>query len=104
MLADWAVATLLSDNTTAPHPYRYNPGTWSTSHSGGEQFRLGSINLYHYRYEPPELVSDCVGPDLANRPAQEGPYLHSNRYATLGRNTGTVLLSVSAGRTIASRW
>ncbi len=109
VLADWAVATLLSDNTAAPHPYRYNPGTWSTSHSGGEQFRLGSINLYHYRYEPPERVSDCVGPDLVNRPAQEGPYLrslrsfnartqppHSNMYATLGRNTGTVLLSVSA--------
>ena len=110
VLADWAVATLLSDNTAAPRLYRYNPGTWSTSHSGGEQFRLGSINLHHYRYEPPAIVSDCVGPDLANRPAQEGPYLHSlrsfnartqpphsNMYATLGRNTGTVLLSVSAG-------
>ena len=110
VLADWAIAALLSDSTAAPHPYRYNPGTWSTSHSGGEQFRLGSINLHHYRYEPPEIVSDCIGADLANRPAQEGPYLHSlrsfnartqpphsNMYATLGRNTGTVLLSVSAG-------
>ncbi len=108
VLADWAVATLLSDNTAAPRLYRYNPGTWSTSHSGGERFRLGSINLHHYRYEPPEIVPKCVG-DL-NRPAQEGPYLHSlrsfnartqpphsNMYATLGRNTGTVLLSVSAG-------
>lgn len=42
----------------------------------GEEYRLGSIDLYHYRYEPPEVVSDCVGPDLTNRPAQEGPYLH----------------------------
>ncbi len=110
VLADWAIATLLSDSTAAPHPYRYNPGTWSTSRSGGERFRLGSINLYHYRYVPPEQPSSCIGPGLANRPAQEGPYLHSlrsfnartqpphsNMYATLGRNTGTVLLSVSAG-------
>ena len=40
VLADWAVATLLSDNTAAPAPYRYNPGTWTTSHVGGEEFRL----------------------------------------------------------------
>ena len=109
VLADWAVATLLSDNTAAPAPYRYNPGTWSTSHTGGERFRLGSINLYHYRYEPPDPVPECIGPDLAGRAAQEGPYLHSlatfnartqpphsNMYAALGRNTGTVRLVVSA--------
>ena len=108
-LADWAVATLLSDNTAAAAPYRYNPGTWSTSRTGGEQFRLGSINLYHYRYEPPDPVPDCIGPDLAGRAAQEGPYLHSlktfnartqpphsNMYATLGRATGTLRLVVSA--------
>ena len=109
VLAGWAVATLLSDNTAAPHPYRYNPGTWSTSHSGGERFRLGSINLYHYRYVPPEQPSSCIGPGLANRPAQEGPRLrslqsfnartqppHSNMYATLGRTTGTLHLRVTA--------
>jgi len=109
VLADWAVATLLSDNTAAPAPYRYNPGTWSTSRTGGERFRLGSINLYHYRYEPPDPVPECIGPDLAGRAAQEGPYLHSlktfnartqpphsNMYATLGRGTGTVRLVVSA--------
>ena len=103
VLADWAVANLLSDNTGAPAPYRYNSGAWTTSQAGGETFRLGSINLYHYRYEPPEVVADCVGPDLASRPAQDGPYLHSlrtfnartlqphsNRYASLGRHTGTV--------------
>ena len=108
-LADWAVATLLSDNTAAPAPYRYNPGTWTSSHIGGDEFRLGSINLYNYRYDPPEVVSDCIGPDLASRSAQEGPYLHSlqslsertqpphsNAYATLGRRTGTVRLLVSA--------
>ena len=109
VLADWAVATLLSDSTAAPVPHRYNTGAWSTSHAGGEQFRLGSINLFNYRYEPPEVMSDCIGPDLADRPALQGPYLHSlrtfnqrsqpphsNRFVTLGRNSGSVRLSVSA--------
>jgi hypothetical protein len=108
-LADWGVATLLSDNTAAPVPYRYNPGTWATSHIGGEEYRLGSINLYNYRWDPPTVISDCIGPDLAGRSAQEGPYLHSlrtlndrtqpphsNAYATLGRRTGTVRFLVSA--------
>ena len=31
IMANWAAATLLSDNTAAPAPYRYNSGTWSTS-------------------------------------------------------------------------
>ena len=109
VLADWAVATLLSDDTAAPAPYRYNPGTWTTSHVGGQQYRLGSINLYNYRYDPPEVVSDCIGPDLASRSSQEGPYLHSlsslsdrtqpphsNAIATLGRNTGRVRVLVTA--------
>ena len=110
VLADWGAATLLSDRTVVPSRYRYNAGTWSMSHAGGEEYRLGSIDLYNYRYEPPEQVSDCVGPDLANRPAQEGPYLHSlqsfnerrqpphsNMMATLGRNSGRVSLRVTAG-------
>ena len=50
LLTDWAVANLLSDDTRAPYPYRYNSGTWSTSESGGVTFRLGSINLFNYRY------------------------------------------------------
>ena len=54
-------------------------------------------------------MSDCVGPDLANRPAQEGPYLHtleslnerrqpphSNMIATLGPNSRQVRLRVTA--------
>ena len=109
VLADWATATLLSDNTAVPSRYRYNPGAWSISHAGGNEYRLGSIDLHNYRYEPPEQVSDCVGPDLANRSAQEGPYLHtleslnerrqpphSNMIATLGRNSGQVRLRVTA--------
>ena len=109
VLADWAIATLLSDNTAVPSRYRYNPGAWSISHASGNEYRLGSIDLHNYRYEPPEQVSDCVGPDLANRSAQEGPYLHtleslnerrqpphSNMIATLGRNSGQVRLRVTA--------
>jgi hypothetical protein len=105
VLADWAVATLLSDNTDAPSPYRYNTGAWASSQVGGETFRLGSINLYHY--QPSDPPSQCALRGLAHRPAQEGPYLHSprtfqakalephsNRYASLGRHTGTVQLLV----------
>ena len=96
MLVDWAVANLLSDDLQAARPYRYNSGTWNSSSANGVTFLLGSINLYHYRYKTPSL-------------SQEGPFLyslggfnertqppHSNMYATLGRNTGTVRLRVSA--------
>ncbi len=95
VLVDWAVANLLSDSLQAPHPYTYNSGGWSTSRAGGVTFRLGSINLYHYRYESESF-------------SLEGPFLyslegfnertqppHSNMYATLGRNSGTVRLRVS---------
>ena len=84
-------------------------GMWSISHAGARSTGWDRIDLYNYRYEPPEQVSDCVGPDLANRPAQEGPYLHtlesfngrtqpphSNMMATLGRNSGRVSLRVTA--------
>ena len=102
VLVNWAIANLLSDNDQLPDSdqeyqyYRYNPGGWSTSLEGGETFRLGSINLYNYSYKADSVV-------------QEGPFLysldgfnqrtqppHSNMYATLGRNTGTVRLRVSA--------
>ena len=99
-LENWSVAVLRSDDTSAPVPYRYNAGDWATSRAGGMEFRLGSINLYHYVYGPPRVPS---------RLAWEGPYLHSLdslnertqpphsvAYATLGRNSGTMRLSVSA--------
>ena len=102
-LANWGIATLLSDNTAAPAPYRYNPGTWSTSRTAGLEYRLGSINLYNYVFRP----RSADGP--ISRLALEGPYLHSledlnettlephsNRYAFLGRNSGTIRLNVSA--------
>ena len=98
MLTDWAVATLLSDDTGAPAPYRYNTGTWSESQAGGLRFRLGSINLFNYLLAP-----------YSGRLRLEGPYLHSieafnereqpphsNMYATLGRRSGAVRMRVSA--------
>ena len=98
VLADWAAATLLSDNTEAPVPLRYNPGTWSSSHAGGVTFRLGSINLFNY------LLTAYSG-----RLRIEGPYLHSieafnereqpphsNMYTTLGRTSGAIRMRVSA--------
>ena len=98
VLANWAVANLLSDNTNPGDRYQYNSGTWFPSTVGGVTFLLGSINLHHYRY--------AVG-----GVEQEGPFLysldgfnqrtqppHSNMYATLGSNTGTVRLRVDAVR------
>ena len=100
VLENWGAAVLLSDDTSAPVPYRYNAGDWVTSRAGGLEFRLGSINLHHYVYGPPRVPA---------RLAWEGPYLHSPSslnermqpphsvsYTTLGRNTGTMRLSVSA--------
>ena len=96
LLTNWAAATLLSDNTDAPAPYQYNTGAWRSSYAGGREFRLGSINLYNYVYAPGRL-------------ARPGPYLHplpvfndrtqpphSNMYTTLGRQSGTLRLSVTA--------
>ena len=64
LLANWAAATLLSDNTDAPAPYQYNTGNWRTSYTGGVEYRLGSINLYNYIIGRP------------GRLARPGPYLH----------------------------
>ena len=96
LLTNWGAANLLSDNTAAPAPYQYNTGTWRTSYAGGLEFRLGSINLYNYTSAPGRL-------------ARPGPYLHplpvfndrtqpphSNMYTTLGRQSGTLRLSVTA--------
>ena len=100
LLANWAAASLLSDNTQAPVPYRYNTGTWRSSRAGGTTFRLGSIDLYNYRY------GDDTGQPAPDRP---GPYLHdlsafnartqpphSNMYTTLGRIAGSRRLRVTA--------
>ena len=100
VLRDWAVANVLSDDTRAPHPYRYNSGTWSISEAGAVTFRLGAVNLFNYRFRYGEGPNDY----------HDGPYFfsvaefndegaqppHSNRYAHLGRNTATVRLSVDA--------
>ena len=93
VLANWAAAGLLSDNTEAPVPYRYNAGTWSTSRAGGADYRLGSINLYHY----PRPDGRGAGPylhDLSAFNARSQPP-HSNKYAALGRLAGDHSLKVT---------
>ena len=99
VLANWAVANLLSDNTDPGDRYQYNTGDWVDSTVGRVTFRLGSINLYQYRY-------------AAGGVEQEGPFLysldgfnqrtqppHSNMYATLEPpDSGTVRLRVDAVR------
>ena len=110
VLVNWGIANLLSDNLHLAEfgdeyrYYQYNSGTWTRSTEGGATFLLGSINLYHYRY-----VKEF--PQQSPSTSQEGPFLysldgfnertqppHSNMYATLGRNTGTVRLRVDAVR------
>ena len=93
VLTNWAIANLLSDDTGAPHPYRYNSGTWFTSAVGGQTFRLGSINLFNYSYETlngPYLYS------LSRFNAAQAQHPHSNRYVTIGRASGTVRLRINA--------
>ena len=87
LLVNWGAANLLSDNTGAPAPYQYNTGSWRTSHTGGTEFRLGSINLYNY------LALICTRYRRSNDLTQPP---HSNRYTTLSRNSATIRLHVSA--------
>ena len=86
ILADWAVANVLSDDPAAPLPYRYNSGGWTATAAGGLPFDLGSINLYHYdsvgRFEGPFFHS--VG--QLNRRGEQEP--HSNIYVDLGSHAG----------------
>ena len=100
ILVDWAVAGLLSDDTGARPPYRYNSGTWSTSYAGGLMFRLGSINLFNYSvcrsrhcWEGPSTFSLEGFNESTARVAQP---IHSNYLIDLGVNTGTVRMRISA--------
>ncbi len=96
LLTNWAAANLLSDSTEAPVPYQYNTGNWRISSTAGVEYRLGSINLYNYVKAPGRVARP--GPFLHPLPVfndrQQPP--HSNMYTTLGRNSGTVRLRVSA--------
>ena len=98
VLVNWAVANLLSDDTGAPAPYRYNSGTWSISDVGGETYRLGSINLYNYRYyfDDDHYADGPVFFSFEGFTDGHWQRPHSNVYATLRRNTGSVRLRMSA--------
>ena len=93
ILANWAVAGLLSDNTAAPVPYRYNAGGWITTRAGGTAYRLRSINLYDYRR--PDGQAGPYLRDLGAFNARRQPP-HSNKYAALGRLSGSRTLTVNA--------
>ena len=93
VLVNWAAAGLLSDNTEAPAPFRYNTGTWRTSRAGDTTYRLGSINLYNY-----VRAGGGEGPylhDLDAFSARSQPP-HSNKYAALGRLSDTHTLTVTS--------
>ena len=93
VLVNWAVANLISDDTNAPHPYRYNTGTWFTSRANGITFRIGSINLFNYVHE-----SGLEGPYLHTRWPWRAQSPHSNAYLYLGRSSGTVRLRFNVER------
>ena len=64
-------------------------------------FLLGSINLYHYRYYYGDGPNDYHDdPFLYSVPGfnERTQPPHSNMYATLGRNSGTVRLRINAVR------
>ena len=100
VLLNWAAANLLSDNTRAPASYRYNPGTWNISRNSGETYRLGSINLFNYRYYYGDQDDDYHdGPILYQfEQFSDGvrQQQHSNAYTSLGRATDMVRLRVYA--------
>ena len=99
VLTNWAIANLLSDDTSARRPYRYNSGTWFTSAGAGQNVRLGSINLFNYRYEGRETTRPLNGPwlfSLADFNVEPVQQPHSNRYVNIGRASGTVQLRINA--------
>ena len=98
ILANWAVAGLLSDNTEAPAPYRYNTGTWRTSRVGGTTYRLGSINLYHYVRPDARGLAERgrVGPRVDEPNPRVTVPPHSNKYTALGRVSGSQILRLTA--------
>ena len=52
LLQRWGGAIFLSDKTDAPSKYQYNSGGWFTSAINGNEYNLGSINLYNYNPAP----------------------------------------------------
>lgn len=61
LLQRWSAAQLLSDVTDAPPGYRYNTGGFVPSTVGGNEYRLGSIDLFNYSPLPSMYVDGYVG-------------------------------------------
>lgn len=79
MLRRWGAAVLLSDDdVTAPEGYAYNTGSSVDSTLGSVTYRLGSANLYNYRY------SWGAGPTQY----LDGPYLYSAADTVIGPTSG----------------
>ncbi len=78
LMQRWSAAQLLSDATDAPPGYRYNAGTFFDSTVGSATYRLGSINLFNYKY------GTLIGPWIySGAAAGTSPYLSTS--ATLYR-------------------
>ncbi len=59
LLQRWGGAIFLSDKIEAPSLYKYNTGDWFISAINGNEYRLGSINLYNY-IPTPEIPASPV--------------------------------------------
>jgi len=81
VLRKWAVATILSDQTTTPLGYRFNTGAYMTSTIGSITYNLGSINMYNYDYESLSGPSFFNTSNLSNLSTE---YKTSNIYYKAG--------------------
>ena len=49
LLQRWSLALLLSDHLDAPDEYAFNTGDFFLSSTGGQSYRVGSINFFNYQ-------------------------------------------------------
>ncbi|MDH5559693.1 MAG: hypothetical protein OEY59_02410 [Deltaproteobacteria bacterium] len=98
LLKKWAVASLISDSTTAPSSYRYNIGGFFNYALDGVNYNLGSINLYNY------TDGSIIGPqfylpgDLINLTSSDG---YSNTFVeVINQKTGTFTSNIMMGNTV----
>ena len=57
LLPRWGAACLLSNRTSAPSKYRYNRNAYFDYTLDGQEYPVGSINLWNYQYSPGVVTS-----------------------------------------------
>ena len=100
VLGNWAIANILSDDTSVENIYKYNSGDWAYSSVDGASYRLGSINLYNYSgygQSGPRLYNSGQYASIASQEA------HSNIYIDMGTMNGNSHIAIKAdeGNTVS---